>query len=182
MVNGGPVAADDEVLVLPEGSEQKFSAVKTCDAPLEVAPIGLSVSVTLAEGLHLPRGTRSRRATTRLRRKLEATVRWFGERPLRVGVRLRAKRTSRATSARASRSATTWTCTGRTSGRPEELADLDVGVAVLAAASSLAVDPYRRDRVTASFVLVDEAANPTVTNGMVSPPQLVDVAGPDCDT
>ena len=52
----------------------------------------------------------------------------------------------------------------------------DIGVAVLAVGSPLAVDPYRSDPVTGSFALVDEATNATVAAGMVDPPQLADPA------
>ena len=52
----------------------------------------------------------------------------------------------------------------------------DIGVAVLAVGSPLAVDPYRSDRIPGSFVLVDEATNATVAAGMVDPPQLADPA------
>ena len=52
----------------------------------------------------------------------------------------------------------------------------DIGVAVLAVGSPLAVDPYRSDRIPGSFVLVDEATNATVAAGMVGPPQLADPA------
>ena len=46
----------------------------------------------------------------------------------------------------------------------------------LAVATPLAVDPYHRNRITGSFVLIDPATNATVAAGMVGLPVLT---GPD---
>ncbi len=178
MVNGGPLAAGDEVLVLPEGRRTRVRAIETFDGPLEVAPVGRSVSVTLADDLDVSRGDLLAAVDDppAVRRELEATVCWFGERPLRVGDRLRVKHTTRTTPARVVEIRHRLDVHRLHLEPAEELADNDVGVAVLAAASPLAVDPYLRDRVTGSFVLVDEATNATVAAGMVGPPQLADTA------
>jgi bifunctional enzyme CysN/CysC len=48
----------------------------------------------------------------------------------------------------------------------------DIGVVHLSMATPLAVDPYRRERITGSFVLIDEATNATVAAGMVGRPDL----------
>ena len=184
MVNGGPLAAGDEVLVLPEGRRTRVRAIETFDGPLEVAPVGLSVSVTLADDLDVSRGDLLAAVDDppAVRRELEATVCWFGERPLRVGDRLRVKHTTRTTPARVVEVRHRLDVHRLHLEPAEELADNDVGVAVLAAASPLAVDPYLRDRVTGSFVLVDEATNATLAAGMVGPPQLAEAAGPDLGT
>ena len=44
----------------------------------------------------------------------------------------------------------------------------------LTTATPLAVDTYRRDRITGSFVLVDEVTNATVAAGMVGAPPLAE--------
>ena len=43
----------------------------------------------------------------------------------------------------------------------------DIGLATLLTADELVVDDYREDRVTGSFVLIDEVTNATVAAGMV---------------
>jgi sulfate adenylyltransferase subunit 1 (EFTu-like GTPase family) len=53
------------------------------------------------------------------------------------------------------------------------LVDNDIGVVELTTATPLAVDTYRRDRITGSFVLVDDVTNATVAAGMVGRPELV---------
>ncbi len=63
----------------------------------------------------------------------------------------------------------------------DELTDNDIGIVTLTTATALAADPYRRDRITGSFVLVDEATNATVAAGMVGRPDLASAAGQDAD-
>ncbi len=48
-----------------------------------------------------------------------------------------------------------------------ELATNDIGLVTLQTADWLVVDDYRDNRVTGSFVLIDEVTNATVAAGMV---------------
>ncbi|HVX21271.1 MAG TPA: GTP-binding protein [Acidimicrobiales bacterium] len=178
MVNGAPLHPGDRVVVLPENHPTTVTAVETYDGPLDEAAVGRSVSVRLADDLDVSRGDMIAAADDppEVVTELEATVCWFGDRPLRAGDRLRVKHTTRTTPSR---------ITG-VDGRLDvndlklqpavELADNDIGVITLNTATALAVDPYRRDRITGSFVLVDEATNATVAAGMVGRPDLM---GPD---
>jgi len=59
----------------------------------------------------------------------------------------------------------------------DELVDNEIGIVRLSSANPLVVDPYRRNRITGSFVLVDEATNATVGAGMVGRPDIADGAG-----
>ena len=54
----------------------------------------------------------------------------------------------------------------------ESLAENDIGTVTIAVATPLAVDPYRRNRITGSFVVIDPTTNGTVAAGMVGPPTL----------
>ena len=112
---------------------------------------------------------------------LEATVCWFGERPLRAGDRLRVKHTTRVTPARIEAVTARLDVNGLQLEPVDELRDNDIGVVTLSTATPLATDPYRRDRITGSFVLVDEATNATVAAGMVGRPELADAAGASAD-
>ena len=52
------------------------------------------------------------------------------------------------------------------------LGENEIGTITLTFATPLAVDDYQRNRITGSFILVDEATNITVAAGMVGPPGL----------
>ncbi len=55
-----------------------------------------------------------------------------------------------------------------------ELRENDIGVVRLHTATPLAVDTYAADRITGSFVLIDEQTFATIAAGMVGPPRLHD--------
>ena len=49
----------------------------------------------------------------------------------------------------------------------------DIGLVTIKTASPLVVDSYQENRITGSFVLVDEVTNITVAAGMVGIPTLL---------
>jgi sulfate adenylyltransferase large subunit len=180
MVNGGALRPGDEVVVLPGGRRTTVSALETFDGPLDEAPVGMSVSVGLADDIDVSRGDLIAAADEppAVATELVATVCWFGERTLRPGDRLRLKHTTRVTPARV-RGVTARLDVNELDLHPAgELHDNEIGIVELVTATPLAVDPYRRDRITGSFVLVDEATNVTVAAGMVGRPELVDRTPP----
>ncbi|MGH9109298.1 MAG: elongation factor 1-alpha C-terminal domain-related protein, partial [Acidimicrobiales bacterium] len=176
MVNGGPLRTGDPVVVLPEGLRTTVAAIETFDGPLDEAAVGLSVSVTLADDLDVSRGDLLAAAADppEVVTDLTATVCWFGERALRAGDRLRVKHTTRTTPARVSAVRHRLDVNGLRLLPAGELVDNDIGVVALSTSVPLAVDPYTSDRITGSFVLVDETTNATVAAGMVGPPRLVE--------
>jgi len=181
MVNGGPLRTGDEVVVLPEGRRTAVSLIETFDGPMELAPAGLSVSVQLEDDLDVSRGDliASAEQPPDVVTEMEATVCWFGERLLRAGDRLRIKHTTRVTPVRVVAVLARLDVNEIRLEPVDELRDNEIGVVKLESATPLATDPYRYDRVTGSFVLVDETTNATVAAGMVGRPELVTVDEPD---
>ena len=91
MVNGGPFRVGDQVVVLPQGARTTVRALETADGPLQRAEVGQSISLKLADHLDVSRGDliAAAEAPPEVTEEFEATVCWFGERPLRAGDRLR---------------------------------------------------------------------------------------------
>jgi bifunctional enzyme CysN/CysC len=52
-------------------------------------------------------------------------------------------------------------------GTATEIALNDIGLVHLATAEPIVVDDYRDNRVTGSFILIDEVTNATVAAGMI---------------
>ena len=174
MVNGGPLRPGQEVVVLPGGHRTRIERVETFDGPLDEAAVGLSVSVQLADDLDVSRGEMIADAASapEVVRELEATVCWFGERPLRPGDRYRVKHTTQVTPARVVAVEGRMDVNQLTVGPATELENNDIGVITLATANPLPIDLYHHDRITGSFVLVDEGTNATLAAAMVGRPQL----------
>jgi len=176
IVGGGPLRPGDEVVVLPGGRRTTITGITTYDGSLDVAPVGMSVSVDLAEDLDVSRGDLIAAAEEPplVTSDIEATVCWFGNRPLKVGDRLRVKHTTRVAPARVTEVLSRFDVNQITLVEADELADNEIGVVRLATGIPLAVDPYRTNRVTGSFVLVDEATNATLAACMVGSPPLAE--------
>ena len=94
---------------------------------------------------------------------------WFSERPLRAGAHLR----DQAHDPRAPRPACSrlhYRLDVNTLHRDEQRRQLalnDIGRVSLRTTVPLFVDEYRRNRITGSFILIDEGTNETVGAGMI---------------
>jgi sulfate adenylyltransferase subunit 1 len=176
MVNGGPFRVGDPVVVLPQGAETTIRGIETADGPLQRAEVGLSVSIRLADHLDVSRGDliAAAEGAPQVTDTFEATVCWFQDRPLTVGDRLRIKHTTRVTPVVVESVTGIFDVNELRVVEATELLENDIGVVRLRTATPLAVDPYEADRITGSFVLIDELTFATIAAGMVGPPRLHD--------
>ena len=92
---------------------------------------------------------------------------WMGDQPLRPGGRYVIKHTTRTRARRSSTSSSTASTSTRSTHEPRRAARASTTSAACALRSSapLMFDPYRRNRTTGSFILIDEATNDTVGAG-----------------
>ena len=174
MVNGGPFRTGDPVVVLPQGSYSTVRSIETADGPRPRAEVGLSVSITLNDDLDISRGDliSSLEEPPTVTDSFEATVCWFHERPLRPGDRLKLKHTTRVTPAVIESIEGTFDVNELALQEASELNENDIGVVRLRTGTPLALDSYQTDRITGSFVLIDELTIATVAAGMVGRPAL----------
>jgi sulfate adenylyltransferase subunit 1 len=171
MVDGAPLAPGDRVVVLPERVETTVRRVATADGDLAVAPVGRCVDVDLADDT--PAGRGDLLATAPLPTvtdELTATVCWFGEEPLTAGQRFRVKHTTRTTVGFVEHVVKKLDVNRLVLEDADTLEANDVGVVTLTTADPLVVDAYTENRITGSFVLVDERTNATLAGAMVGEP------------
>jgi sulfate adenylyltransferase large subunit len=174
MVSGGTFRPGDEVVVLPGGQRSRLTSAETFDGPLDEAPASLSVTVRLDDDLDVSRGDLIAPADDppEVVREFEATVCWFADPPVEAGRRFRLKHTTRLTPAHVL-SVDSRLDVGSLELEPSSrLGPNDIGVVRLGVGTPLAVDPYRANRVTGSFAVIDEQTNATVAAGMVGAPVL----------
>jgi sulfate adenylyltransferase subunit 1 (EFTu-like GTPase family) len=169
-VAGGIVRAGDDVVVLPSGIETRVEAVETEDGPLEEAFPPLSVTLRLEDEVDVSRGDMIVAADSAPEpvRTLEATVCWMSERPLTRGARLKLKHTTRTVPAKVEAIESRLDVTSLDEEDTAELGLNDVGRVRLRLGQPVFADPYERNRVTGSFILIDEATNDTAGGGMVA--------------
>jgi bifunctional enzyme CysN/CysC/sulfate adenylyltransferase subunit 1 len=170
-IEGGIWQPGDEVLALPSGGLSRVRSIDTFDGPLERAYPPLSVAVTLEDDLDVGRGEvlvgpdSPPTVTTELR----ATVCWMTDRPLTVGGRYGLKAATR--SVRAIVTGIEHRIDINTLNRIEGVTTLglnEIGLVSLQLSAPLAVDPYRDNRATGSFILIDDATFATAGAGMIA--------------
>jgi len=171
-VAGGALAPGDEVVVLPSGRPTRVAAVETWDGPLGQAVAPLSVTVRLEDDLDVSRGEMlcSPEEQPVVSRELEATVCWMADAPLRTGGRYALKHTTqsvRAVVEEVIERTDVETLCARSDPGGVALGLNDIGRVRLRTSAPLVVDPYRVNRTTGSFILIDEGTNATVGAGMV---------------
>ena len=169
-VAAGVMRPGDEVVVLPSGERSTIASIETLEGELEEAWPPMAVAVRLADELDVGRGDMicqpgNRAAVTE---ELTARLCWMSEKPLVPGARLLLKHTTKTVPA------TVVSIVHRIDVESleadEEATELklnDLGVVEVRTASPVCVDPYRVNRRTGAFVLIDEASGDTVGAGMV---------------
>ena len=169
-VASGVFRAGDEVVVMPSGRTSKIAAIDTFDGELEEAYPPLSVTVRLEDDVDVSRGDMICRPHNQPSetRQIDAMVCWMSERPLSGSGRYRIKHTSRTALAKVDE--VRYALNVNTLHRDEAATSLElneIGRLSLRLSAPLLVDEYRRNRVTGSFILIDESTNDTVGAGMV---------------
>jgi sulfate adenylyltransferase large subunit len=168
MVNGDTLHVGDRVTLLPSNVETTITSLNFGGDEIESATVGLAADVGLAAETNAGRGDLIATAPLpRVTNELKTTICWFGEKPLVIGQRLRLKHTSKVTPVRVKIINGVIDIEKLDIDESTSLNTNDIGLATLQTADLLVVDDYRANRVTGSFVLIDEATNATVAAGMV---------------
>ncbi len=170
-VASGVLRVGDPVTVLPAGRRSRVAGIDTVDGSLSEAFAPQSVTVRLEHDLDVSRGDLLCRPDNQpeVTRDVEATVCWMGSAPLKPGARYALKHTTRTVRARIED--VRYRIDVETLKRepdPGELRLNDMGRVHLRTAAPIMVDPYRENRATGAFILVDHASNDTVGAGMVT--------------
>ena len=169
-IAGGVWRPGDPVVVLPGGWETTVAAIDGPNGPVDEAYPTMSVVIRLADDVDVSRGDLLARPHNQpsVTQDVEATVCWMVERPLAGGARYALKHTTR--SVRALVRDVRYRLDVNTLHRDEGAAALalnEIGRVSLRTTAPVMVDPYRRNRLTGSFILIDEATNTTAGAGMV---------------
>jgi sulfate adenylyltransferase subunit 1 (EFTu-like GTPase family) len=170
-VASGTFRVGDEVMVLPSGFTTVIAGIDANRQSIQEAVPPMSVSIRLADDLDVSRGDMLCRPhnAPAASQDLDAMVCWFSERPMRPGAVYAIKQTTRV--ARARIQDLRYRLDVNTLSRVDQVSELqmnEIGRTNLRTTTPLFVDAYRRNRMTGSFILIDEATNETVGAGMVS--------------
>jgi len=169
-VAGGVLRPGDEVVVLPSGQHSTIAGIDAFDGPVEEAFPPMSVALRLTDDIDVSRGSTVARAHNQptVSSSFECLFCWMSDQPLSPGRRYVVKHTTRT----AAVSALDVRYRIQLDGlhREEDLDTLelnDLGRVRLELSSPLVFDSYRRNRVTGSLIVIDEASNETVAAGVI---------------
>jgi sulfate adenylyltransferase large subunit len=168
MVCGDSLHVGDRVTLLPANIETTITGINFGGKPISEATVGLAADVKLADETNAGRGDMiAAGPMPRTANEIATTICWFGEKRLTVGQRLRMKHTTRVAPVRVKTINGIIDIERLDVDESTSLGTNDIGLATLQTANPMVVDDYRSNRVTGSFVLIDEATNATVAAGMI---------------
>jgi sulfate adenylyltransferase subunit 1 (EFTu-like GTPase family) len=160
----------DEVVLLPAGLPTRIKTIETYEGTLAEAFPPQSVTLTLDDDLDVSRGDMICPVDQppTVGQRFDAMLCWLTATPLRLDARYVIKHTTR--SARAlvgDLHHRVDVNTLHTDATATTLRLNEIGRVSLRTTAPLCYDPYRRNRTTGSFILIDEGTNETVAAGMI---------------
>jgi sulfate adenylyltransferase subunit 1 len=169
-IASGVFKPGDPVIVLPSGRETRIKAIHGPDGEVAEAFAPMSVVITLVDAVDVSRGDMLAKTNNQPSsgQDIEAMVCWLGEKPLQAQGNYLLRHTTRETR-----------CVVKTIRYKMDISSLhrkendfhlgpnDIGRIQLRTGMPLLFDPYRSNRSTGSFVLVDEFTHATVGAGMI---------------
>jgi bifunctional enzyme CysN/CysC len=180
-VAGGILRPGDDVVVLPGGQHSTISSIDTFEGPIEEAFPPMSVALRLADDIDVGRGSTIVRAHNQptVATRFECLVCWMSEQPLERNRRYLVKHTTRL--AKVGNVDIRYRIDVETLRRDEDVETLrlnDLARVHVELGSPLVFDSYRRNRVTGSLIVIDEATNETVAAGVILDTEVEERAEP----
>jgi len=184
-VAGGIMRPGDDVVVLPGGQRSKIASIDTFEGPIDEAFPPMSVALRLTDDIDVGRGSTIVRTQNQptVANRFEALVCWMAEQPLSPGRRYLVKHTTRM--AMVGEIDVRYRIDVESLRRESDVKTLqlnDLARVHLELSTPLVFDSYRRNRVTGSLIIIDEATNDTVAAGVILDTEVEGAAaGPATD-
>jgi sulfate adenylyltransferase subunit 1 len=170
-VAGGVFKPGDAVTVMPSGFTSKIKAIESMDGPQEEVFAPMSATITLEDEIDMSRGDMLVKANNRPEptQDIDAMICWFsGDKKLAGRGKYILRHTTKEVKAIVNE--VTYKVNINTLHKIED--DLvmelnDIGRIKIRTSAPLIADSYKTNRITGSFVLIDELTNATVAAGMI---------------
>jgi bifunctional enzyme CysN/CysC len=175
-VASGVLRVHQRVRIVPSGKESVITSIEAPWGAVEEARAPDAVTVQFADDLDVARGEMICGADDgpTITQELAAVVCWMDERTaLRPGNVYRIKHTTQSAKAMVTGLESLFSITSLTGETGADSLWLnEIGRVTLKVSAPLAVDDYTCNRVTGSFILIDEGTNATVAAGMIGEPRF----------
>jgi bifunctional enzyme CysN/CysC len=174
---GGILRPGDEVVVLPSGQRTTVAGIDTYEGPVAQAFPPMSVALRLSDDIDVGRGSTIVRTQNQptVSTRFECLLCWMSEEPLSTRRRYVVKHTART--AMVGKVDVRYRIDVESLHRDERATTLelnDLARVHIELSSPLVFDSYRRNRVTGSLIVIDEATNDTVAAGVILDTEVED--------
>jgi hypothetical protein len=168
-IASGSVRPGDEVVALPSGQRTRVESLVSFDGELEMAHSSESVTLKLADEIDLSRGDllASPGDLPVVSSRFNAMVVWLNSTPLELNRVYLAKHTGRQLKAKAKRLRFRVDVNSLSEHPANHLEMNEIASVDFETSQPLFFDPYRCNRTTGSFILIDPLTNATVGAAMI---------------
>lgn len=169
IVTRGSVKTGDAVRVLPSGKESRVARVVTGDGDLEQAIAGQSITLTLIDEIDISRGDILVRteAPPGVAKRFETTLVWMADEPMLTNRPYLMKIGTKTVTVTVPAIKYKVNVNTLEHMAVTKLELNEIGVCHLSSDQLIAFDPYKEDRDTGGFILIDRLSNNTVGAGML---------------
>jgi bifunctional enzyme CysN/CysC len=161
----------DTVTALPSGKLSKIKSIVTYDGELEQAFPPMAVTFTLQDEIDVSRGdvlVGNETTAATITDKFKATIVWMTEQPLVAGRQYTIKLATRSVSGSVSLIHHRIDVNTLEYHDTSELKLNEIGCCTVSVNAPVVIDPYKMNKGTGSFIVIDRLTNGTVGAGMIT--------------
>lgn len=168
-IASGRIKPGDEISVLPRGTVSRVKEIVTADGLLDEAFAGDSVVLRLEDEIDVSRGDMivRRQNVPTVRDHIESYLCWMHETPLKIGQRVKLMHTSRLVTAVVEEIFYKIHVDTLQRESGDELALNEIARVKISTTELLFFDPYKVNKKTGGFILIDPSSNVTLAAGMI---------------
>jgi bifunctional enzyme CysN/CysC len=168
-VASGIIRKGEEIMVLPSRKTSKIKEIITYDGNLEEAFPPQSVTITLEDEIDISRGDMIVYPDNlpRIERHFEAMLVWMDEKPMDPNEQFFIKHANNTTRVRFDQIKYKIDVNSLQKSAIDHFELNEIGRVVLTTNKAIYFDPYKKNRSTGSFILIDPITNNTVAVGMI---------------
>lgn len=169
-IASGIIRKGDEIQVLPSGFTSKIKSIISLEKELNEAYAPMSVTITLEDEIDISRGDMIVRKNNLAdaTQDIDAMVCWFHEKPLQLNGKYALKHTTKDVRSVVKEIKYKMDINSLHRKEDDKLINMnDIARIQLRTTAPVCTDKYHRNRVTGSFIMIDEGTNETVGAGMI---------------
>ena len=170
-VASGIFTKGDQITALPSGVSSKIKSIVTYDGELDQAFPPMAVTLTLVDEIDISRGDMiigGEQVQATIADKFKATIVWMTEKSLSPGRQYTIKLATRSVSGSISLIHHRIDVNTLEHHDANELKLNEIGSCTVTVNAPVVFDPYKKNRGTGSFIIIDRLTNGTVGAGMIS--------------